>query len=70
MFFNVNDSHQHNGEMNMTNVFKDVLTEIYTNGLKEGHHLYVTFETSKKNVRIPDWLKKKISNRNNHCNSI
>ena len=28
---------------NMVNVFKDVLIDIKKNGLKEGHHLYITF---------------------------
>jgi len=47
---------------NLLNVFKDVLTEISTKGLKEGHHLYVTFKTHEKNVKIPLWLKKKFTN--------
>ena len=47
---------------NMLNVFKDVLSEINSKGLKEGHHLYITFDTNEKNVRIPKWLKKKFAN--------
>ena len=44
---------------NMVNVFKDVLKNIEINGLKEDHHLYITFKTNDKNVIIPDWLKVK-----------
>ena len=43
---------------NMINVFKDVLKNIDKNGLKEGHHLYVTFKTSGNEILIPSWLKK------------
>ena len=31
---------------NMINVFKDVLMDIENNGLKEGHHLYITIDTN------------------------
>ena len=44
---------------NMTNVFKDVLLNIEGSGLKEGHHLYITFDTNKYKVEIPEWLKVK-----------
>ena len=44
---------------NMINVFKDVLIIAEKNGLKEGHHLYVTFDTSNSKVKIPSWLKEK-----------
>ena len=44
---------------NMLNVFKEVLNEINKNGLNLGHHLYITFETFKKEVQIPRWLKEK-----------
>ena len=43
---------------NMMNVFKDVISEVEENGLKDGHHLYITFQT-KDNIDLPDWLKKK-----------
>ena len=43
---------------NMINVLKDVLREIEKNGLKEGHHLYITFKTDNKNIILPKWLKK------------
>ena len=46
-------------QKNMLNVFKEVLKEIKTNGLKEGHHLYITFETNNNEVKIPNWLAKK-----------
>ena len=46
-------------QKNMLNVFKEVLKEIETNGLKEGHHLYITFETNNNEVKIPNWLAKK-----------
>ena len=45
---------------NMINVFKDVLLEIEKNGLSEGHHLYITFNTKDPKINIPEWLKKKI----------
>lgn len=44
---------------NLINVFRDVLKIIEKNGLKEGHHLYITFKTDDKNVIMPDWLKNK-----------
>ena len=43
----------------MLNVFRDVLKNIEVNGLKKGHHLYITFRTDVKKVVIPDWLKAK-----------
>ena len=46
-------------KQNMLNVLRDVLKEIEKNGLIEGHHLYITFDTNTKNVIIPSWLKKK-----------
>ena len=47
---------------NLINVFKDVLYEIDKNGLKDGHHLYITFDVKNNNVKIPNWLKKKFPN--------
>ena len=44
---------------NMPNVLKDVLHEVESNGIKEGHSLYITFHTNKNNVILPKWLKKK-----------
>lgn len=44
---------------NMLNVFKDVLLIAEENGLQEGHHLYVTFDTNNSKVKIPHWLKEK-----------
>lgn len=44
---------------NMINVLRDVLIEIEKNGLKEGHHLYIVFQTKYKNINLPAWLKKK-----------
>ena len=44
---------------NMINVFKDVLLNIEKNGLQEGHHLYVTFNTNNTKVKIPKWLQEK-----------
>jgi len=44
---------------NLINVFRDVLRNIENNGLKEGHHLYITFKTNNKNVIMPNWLKEK-----------
>ena len=47
---------------NMINVFKDVLKIIDKNGLKEGHHLFITFKTNYPNVKIPSWIKDKFPN--------
>tara|TARA_B100001287_G_scaffold224923_1_gene194373 strand:+ start:744 stop:1175 length:432 start_codon:yes stop_codon:yes gene_type:complete len=44
---------------NMLNVFKDILINISKNGLVNGQHLYITFLTTHKNVKIPDWLTNK-----------
>lgn len=44
---------------NMRNVFKEVLLDIETNGLKEGNHLYITFKTTNSKIKIPNWLKEK-----------
>ena len=47
---------------NMLNVFKEVLKIIEKNGLREGHHLYITFLTNHPKVSIPTWLKEKYPN--------
>ena len=44
---------------NMINVLKDVLINIENNGLKGGHHLYITFLTNHPKVLLPKWLKEK-----------
>ena len=44
---------------NMINVFKDILKEIETNGLQQGHHLYITLNANHKKLLIPDWLRAK-----------
>ncbi len=44
---------------NMLNVFREVLLNISKNGLQEGHHLYITFDTNNSKVKIPKWLKEK-----------
>ena len=44
---------------NMINVFRDVLLNIKDCGLQENHHLYITFDTKNKKVKMPNWLKKK-----------
>ena len=43
----------------MINVLKDVLKIIDKEGLKEGHHLFITFKTNYPNVQIPKLLKDK-----------
>ena len=48
---------------NMLNVFCDVLKNIEVNGLQEGHHLYIAFQTNVKKVVIPDWLRAKHPNK-------
>ena len=47
---------------NMINVLKDVLKDIEENGLKGGHHLYITFLTNNSKVSLPKWLKEKYPN--------
>jgi len=47
---------------NMINVLKDVLKNIKENGLKEGHHLYITFLTNHPKTSLPSWLKEKFPN--------
>ena len=44
-------------DKNMLNVFKDILTNIRDNGLSNNNHLYITFFTNHKYVKIPNWLK-------------
>ena len=43
----------------MINVFKDVLKSVEKEGLKNGHHLYITFKTNNSKVEIPKWLKER-----------
>ena len=47
---------------NMINVLKDVLKNIEENGLKGGHHLYITFLTNHSKAILPKWLKEKYPN--------
>ena len=47
---------------NMINVLKDVLKNIEENGLREGHHLYITFLTNHPKTILPKWLKEKYPN--------
>ena len=49
-------------KINMINVLKDVLQNIEENGLKEGHHLYITFITNHPKASLPRWLKEKYPN--------
>lgn len=44
---------------NLVNVLKEILNNVYKNGLKNNNHLYITFSTNHKKVEIPTWLKKK-----------
>ena len=46
----------------MINVLKDVLKIIDEEGLKNGHHIFITFKTNFPNVKIPKWLKNKFPN--------
>ena len=46
-------------DKNMLNVFKDILINIRDNGLSNNNHLYVTFFTNDRYVKIPNWLKQK-----------
>jgi uncharacterized protein len=42
---------------NLINVFKDVLMDVEKNGLKESHHLYISFLTNHSGVIISNFLK-------------
>ena len=44
---------------NMLNVFKEILRSIKDNGLEGNNHLYITFLTNNKNVKLPKWIKQK-----------
>ena len=44
---------------NIVNILIDVLKTIEENGLAQGHHLYITFQTNHNKVLIPKWLKDK-----------
>ena len=44
---------------NLKNVLHEVLLIIEKKGLKEGHHLYITFDKNHKYLKIPNWLKNK-----------
>ena len=44
---------------NLINVLKDILIEIEKNGIAGNNSLYITFLTVHKNVKLPEWLKKK-----------
>ena len=46
-------------DKNMLNVFKDILENIRDYGLSNNNHLYITFLTNHKNVKLPNWLKQK-----------
>ncbi len=46
-------------DKNMLNVFKDILINIRDRGLSNNNHLYITFFTNHKNVKLPNWLKQK-----------
>ena len=43
---------------NLENVLKEVLKIISNEGLKKGHHLFITFDPNNKGTKIPLWLKK------------
>ena len=44
---------------NMINVLKDVLLNISKNGLIGNNHLFITFNTKHKKIKIPKWLLRK-----------
>ncbi len=46
-------------DKNMLNVFKGILIEIRDKGLTNNNHLYITFLTNHKDVKLPNWLKQK-----------
>ena len=46
-------------DKNMLNVLKDILINIRDEGLSNNNHLYITFFTNHKKVKLPNWLKKK-----------
>ena len=47
---------------NLEKVLYDVLLLVSKNGFKESHHLYITFDTNKKGVKISKTIKEKYKN--------
>ena len=43
---------------NLVNVLKDILNNVYKNGLKNNNHLYITFLTRHPGVHLPAYLLK------------
>ena len=46
----------------MLNVFIDILKNIRKNGLSNNNHLYITFLTNHKKVKLAKWIKQKYPN--------
>ena len=46
---------------NLINCFIDILKNFELNGIQDGHHLYITFDTQNSKVKIPKFLKSKYS---------
>ena len=55
---------------NMLNVFKDILKHIQNNSLSNNNHLYITFLTNHKNVKLPNWIKSEVTDQNKYYGSI
>lgn len=43
----------------LRSVVRDALSYVEKNGLPGSHHFYITFETSRSDVKIPDFLRQK-----------
>ena len=46
-------------QKNLKNVLYDILLLVKKEGLKNNHHLYITFDTNDNNVVMSKWLKNK-----------
>ena len=44
---------------NLVNFFRDLLKKIEIDGLQDGNHLYINFDTNNPEVKMPTWLKVK-----------
>ena len=43
----------------LRSVVRDALNHVEKHGLPGSHHFYITFETNRSDVKIPDFLKQK-----------
>jgi hypothetical protein len=49
-------------EINKPHLFQNILRHVETDGLRDGHYFYITFDTQHPGVEIPDYLRSKYPN--------